>query len=259
MPTSMSSRRLDAWLPWAGLVGLLAVWQLGVGAFAIPDLILPAPSAIARSLAFGVASGVFPHHALVTAEQAVVGFALALVAGIALGALVAEIRVVERAAYPLIVAFQAMPKVALAPLVIVWFGYGIGSKIVLAAVVAFFPILVNTVAGLKSCEAGKIDILDALGASPWQVFRLVRLPNALPFVFAGAHVAAAFVVLGAVVGEFLGAKEGLGTLILLANGNLDVAQVFAILAMLGTLGFLFYSLIGFAQRRLLRWAPVTAR
>jgi len=246
---------LERWLPVAVLVLGLGAWEGAVRLLQVPDLILPAPSAVARSLYFGVASGVFPHHLMITALQAVLGLVLAVGAGLAVGALIAELPLAERVALPFVVAFQAMPKVALAPLVIVWFGYGIGSKVVLAAVIGFFPVLVNVIAGLKSCEGGRLDVLRALSASRWQLFRLVKLPSALPFVLAGVQVAAVLVVLGAVVGEFLGAKEGLGTLILLANGTLDIAQIFAVLAILGGLGITLLALVRAAQRRLLRWAP----
>ena len=250
--------RVKSLLPLLGVLGFLCAWEVVVRAFAVPDIIVPAPSAILRSLWLGLKSGVFLQNGLVTVQEAVIGFGLALFSGVAVGALVAEIRVVEKAVYPLIVAFQAMPKVALAPLVIIWFGYGMGSKIVLAGVIGFFPIMVNTIGGLRSCESGKIDIMNALGASRWQTLRMVKLPNALPYVFAGMHVAAAFVVLGAVVGEFLGSKQGLGMLILVTNSNLDPAQGFAVLAVLGAFGYLFFRLIRLAQRRLLRWAPAEA-
>lgn len=245
-------------LPLLGVLAFLCAWEAVVRVFGVPDIIVPAPTAILRSLWIGASSGIFFKHGLITAEEAVIGFVLALLSGTAIGALVAEIRVIAKTVYPLIVAFQAMPKVALAPLVIIWFGYGMGSKVALAAVIGFFPIMINTVGGLRSCESGKIDIMNALGASRWQILRMVKLPNALPYVFAGMHVAAAFVVLGSVVGEFLGSKQGLGMLILVTNSNLDPAQGFAVLAVLGGLGYLFFTLIRAAQRRLLRWAPAEA-
>lgn len=247
------------WLPPAGLVALLVLWEAGVRALGVSPFVMPSPSAVAASLWFGLANGVYLDHALLTATEALYGFGLALAAGVGIGALIAEVRLLERAFYPLLVALQAMPKVALAPLVIIWLGYGMESKVLLAALLGFFPILVNAITGLKRCEAGKLDVMRALAASRWQAFRMVKLPNALPYVFAGARAAASFVVLGAVTGEFLGAKQGLGTLILLANNELDTAQVFAILAILGLFGFVLHLAIGAAQRRLLRWAPVENR
>jgi NitT/TauT family transport system permease protein len=247
------------WAALAGLVLLLAAWELAVRAFGVSDFVLPKPAAVLNSFRVGLTNGVYLQHGLHTAIEAGGGFVIAVAAGIACGALVAEVRWIERAAYPFLVALQSTPKVALAPLVIVWLGYGMASKIALAALLGFFPVLVNTIAGLKSCESGKVDVMRALAASRWQVFRLVRLPHALPYVFAGMNVAAAFVVLGAVTGEFIGSKEGLGTLILLANNDLDTAQIFAVLVMLGLLGFCFHTAVRFAQRRLLRWAPLESR
>lgn len=246
----------ETWLPPAGVLLLLVVWESAIRLFDVSAFVLPTPSAVANSFWVGLSNGVYLRHALLTAAEALAGFALALVAGIALGALIAEVRLLERALYPFLIALQAMPKVALAPLAIIWLGYGMTSKVVLAALLGFFPVLINTIAGLKSCDSGKVDLMRTLAASRWQIFRLVRLPNAMPFVFAGINVAASFVVLGAVTGEFLGAKQGLGTLILLANNELDTAQIFAILIMLGLLGFVLYASVRTAQRRLLRWAPL---
>lgn len=248
----------ENWLPPAGIVLLLIVWEASIRLFEVSPFVLPTPSAVAHSFWVGLSNGVYMKHAMLTAAEALSGFALALIVGVTLGALIAEVRLLERAFYPLLVALQAMPKVALAPLAIIWLGYGMTSKVVLAALLGFFPILINTIAGLKSCDAGKVDLMRAMAASRWQIFRLVRLPNAMPFVFAGINVAASFVVLGAVTGEFLGAKEGLGTLILLANNELDTAQIFAILIMLGLLGFVLYTAVRTVQRRVLRWAPLEA-
>jgi len=245
-------------LPAAGLLVLLAAWELAIRVFQVSPFVLPTPSSVAHSFWTGLGNGVYVRHGLLTALEALGGFVLALAAGVGLGALIAEVRLLERAFYPFLVALQAMPKVALAPLAIIWLGYGPTSKVVLAALLGFFPILINTIAGLKSCDAGKVDVMRALAASRWQVFRLVRLPNAMPYVFAGINVAASFVVLGAVTGEFLGAKEGLGTLILLANNELDTAQIFAVLIMLGALGLALYATVRAVQRRVLRWAPLEA-
>ena len=254
----MNLSRAETWLPPVGVLVLVLLWETLARVGGISPFVLPAPSSVAYSFWVGLRNGVYLQHAMWTAIESLSGFVLAMVAGITLGALVAEVRFLERALYPFLVALQAMPKVALAPLVIIWLGYGIGSKILLAALLGFFPVLINTIAGLKSCDSGKVDVMRALAASRWQVFRMVKLPNAMPFVFAGANVAASFVVLGAVTGEFLGAKQGLGTLILLANNELDTAQIFAILIMLGLLGFVLFASVRFAQRRLLSWAPLEA-
>ncbi|SDT10601.1 ABC transporter permease [Bradyrhizobium canariense] len=234
-----------------GLV--LVIWEGAVRVLHVPDFILPAPTAIAMSLYYGLKSGLFVQHFYVTALQTILGFFLAALFGIGLGALIAQFRIVERTIYPWLIALQALPKIAIAPLIIVWAGYGIESKIVIVALVALFPILVNTIVGLKSCDQGKLDLMSSLGASGWETFRLVRLPNALPFIFAGLNVAIVLAILGSIVGEFVGSKAGLGNLILEANFQFNVAQMFAILVILGLFGVALSMAVRFVQSRLMFW------
>ncbi len=243
----------DYLVSWGGFVLLLMVWEGAVRVLKVPDFILPPPSAIFYSLYYGLKSGLFVEHFLVTAFQTLVGFCLAAVFGIGLGALVAQFRIVERTVYPWLVALQTLPKIAIAPLIIIWAGYGIQSKIVIVALVSIFPILVNTIVGLKSCDQGKIDLMRSLGATKWETFRLVRLPNALPFIFAGLNVAIVLAILGSIVGEFVGSKAGLGNLILEANFQFNVAQMFAILVILGVFGVVLSMIVRFVQGRLLFW------
>jgi NitT/TauT family transport system permease protein len=243
-----------AWPPVLFLVLLLAVWEGSVSYFEIDSMILPPPGDILVQLREGFASGIYPEHLGVTLLQAMLGFLIAVVAGVGVGALISRSPLVERTLNPFLIAFEAMPKIALAPLVIVWFGYGIGSKIVLAALIAFFPVLVSTILGLRACEPGRIDVLRALGASHGQIFRLARLPSALPFIFSGINVAVVFALLGCIVGEFVGSKAGLGTLILYANENLETARTFSILAMLAALGMLLHFGVAALRHRLLFWA-----
>jgi NitT/TauT family transport system permease protein len=247
-------------IPWndyivsiTAFVIVLVVWEVAVHTLHVPDYILPAPTAISMSLYYGLKSGLFVEHFFVTAFQTLSGFLLAALLGIGLGALVAEFRIVERAIYPWLVALQTLPKIAIAPLIIIWAGYGIQSKIVIVTLVALFPILVNTIVGLKSCDQGKLDLMRSLGATGWETFRLVRLPNALPFIFAGLNVAIVLAILGSIVGEFVGSKAGLGNLILEANFQFNVAQMFAILVILGVFGVTLSLVVGFIQRRLMFW------
>jgi NitT/TauT family transport system permease protein len=232
---------------------LLAIWEAAVRVLHVPDFILPPPSAIGTSLYYGLRSGLFVYHFAVTAMQTIAGFLLAALFGIGLGALIAQFRIVERTIYPWLIALQALPKIAIAPLIIVWAGYGIESKIVIVALVALFPILVNTIVGLKSCDQGKLDLMRSLGATGWETFRLVRLPNALPFIFAGLNVAIVLAILGSIVGEFVGSKAGLGNLILEANFQFNVAQMFAILVILGLFGVSLSMAVRFVQTRLMFW------
>jgi NitT/TauT family transport system permease protein len=243
----------DSLISFAAFVVLLVIWEIAVRMLHVPDYILPAPSAISMSLYYGLKSGLFVEHFFVTAFQTLAGFLLAAIFGIGIGALVAEFRIVERTVYPWLVALQTLPKIAIAPLIIIWAGYGIQSKIVIVALVALFPILVNTIVGLKSCDQGKLDLMRSLGATGWETFRLVRLPNALPFIFAGLNVAIVLAILGSIVGEFVGSKAGLGNLILEANFQFNVAQMFAILVILGVFGVALSLAVGFVQRRLMFW------
>jgi NitT/TauT family transport system permease protein len=253
---SVGSRKIpgsDSLISLGAFVVLLMIWEIAVRVLHVPDYILPAPSAISMSLYYGLKSGLFVEHFFVTAFQTLAGFLLAAIFGIGIGALVAEFRIVERTVYPWLVALQTLPKIAIAPLIIIWAGYGIQSKIVIVALVALFPILVNTIVGLKSCDQGKLDLMRSLGATGWETFRLVRLPNALPFIFAGLNVAIVLAILGSIVGEFVGSKAGLGNLILEANFQFNVAQMFAILVILGVFGVALSMTVGFIQRRLMFW------
>jgi NitT/TauT family transport system permease protein len=232
----------------------VALWEWAVRAWNVPDFLVPAPSTVASALARGVRTGLYLTNFWITLFEALVGFVLAAVAGIVLGAIIAQFRLVERTFYPYLVALQTLPKIAIAPLIIVWFGFGISSKVIIAGTVAFFPVLVNVIVGLKTVDAAKLDLMRSLRASHWQTFRLVTFPNALPFVFAGLDIAIVFSVLGAIVGEFVGSQKGLGNLILQFNFSLDVAGVFAVLILLSVMGVALHLVMQAVQRHVIFWA-----
>ena len=256
----------DAWTPAdflmsaSAAVGVLLLWEVLVYYRDIPPVVLPAPSSVLRELWHLFASGIVFPHLKVTLIEILAGFALGSSAALVLGTLIALFRVVDRVVYPYLIAFQAVPKVALAPLLIIWFGFGIESKIFMTAIIAFFPVLVNTIVGLRSVEQDRLDLMTALQASRWKTFRYVRLPTALPFIFAGLDVASVLSVIGAIVGEFVGARAGLGYLLLSYNSNLRIAAVFAVLVILATIGILLHMAVLFAQRRVMFWTvPSTDR
>ena len=221
----------------------------------VSPFVIPLPSSVVPALGELIGGGVLGENILTTVTEAASGFAIAVVIGLSVGTLIAEFRVAERILYPYLVALQTMPKIALAPLLLVWFGFGPGSKIAVAAVISLFPILVNTIAGLKSCDQGRLDVLRALGAGRWDCFRLVKLPNALPFVFSGLSAAVMFALTGALVGEFVGSSHGLGYLIIQANSQMDVPQVFALLLVLVALGMAAFGAMQRARRKFLHWSP----
>jgi len=236
------------------LVVFVLAWEGIVRAWHIQEFLVPAPSAIGRALMAGLTSRLYVDHFGVTLYESLLGFLIAAAAGIACGTVIAQFRVVEQTLYPYLVALQTLPKIAIAPLLIVWLGFGITSKVVIAALVAFFPILVNVIVGLKTVDASKLDLMRSLDASRWQTFRYVTFPNALPFVFAGLDIAIVFSVLGAIVGEFVGSQRGLGNLILQFHTSLDIAGMFAVLLLLAALGVGLHLLIQAIQRRVIFWA-----
>jgi NitT/TauT family transport system permease protein len=236
------------------LVAFLGLWEWAVNVFSIPPFIAPAPSAVFRALAGGLRSRLFLEHFWITLYETLLGFLIAAVAGIVLGAVIAQFRLVEQTVYPYLVALQTMPKIAVAPLIVVWFGFGISSKVVIASMVGFFPVLVNVIVGLKTVDQAKLDLMRSLNATRWQTFRLVKLPNALPFLFAGLDIAIVFSVLGAIVGEFVGAQRGLGNLILQFNFSLDIAAVFAVLILLSIMGVALHLIMQLIQKRVIFWA-----
>jgi NitT/TauT family transport system permease protein len=235
-------------------VVFVGLWEWAVRFFAVPPFIAPAPSAVLASLAGGLRSRLYLEHFWITLYETLLGFLIAAFSGIVLGAVIAQFRLVEQTMYPYLVALQTLPKIAIAPLIIVWFGFGISSKVVIAAMVGFFPVLVNVIVGLKTVDAAKLDLMRSLDATRWQTFRLVKFPSALPFVFAGLDIAIVFSVLGAIVGEFVGAQRGLGNLILQFNFGLDIAGVFAVMILLSIMGVVLHLIMQFIQKRVIFWA-----
>ncbi|RYF68701.1 MAG: ABC transporter permease, partial [Comamonadaceae bacterium] len=201
----------------AVLVAVLAVWHIAVTALKVSHLIFPGPAAVAQSVYQLFASGEVWPHLGVTLHEILLGFAVGALAGFVLGALIGQSALLEAVLYPYVVAFQTVPKVAVAPLFVLWFGFGVTSKVVITATIVFFPVLANTIVGLRSAPRDQIDLMRAFTASQWHVFRMVRLPHALPYVFAGLDIGIVLAVIGAIVGEFVGAQAGLGYLILQRN------------------------------------------
>src|SRR5260370_39424962 len=233
----------------------ILAWELIVRAFEIPTFIFSAPSRVAMALWRGFASGLYQKHIYYPLLETVLGFLLGSALGFFLGTAVALNRYVEYFFYPYIVMFQSLPKVALAPLIVVWFGLGLKSQVVNASLVAFFPLLVNTMVGLKSTDEDRMNLMRSLAASERQIFWMLRLPNALPFVMAGLEVAMIFALIGALVAEFVGVRAGLGMLIQSMNFNMDVSGQFSILLILSVVGLLLNRGVMMIRKRVLFWDP----
>jgi NitT/TauT family transport system permease protein len=246
----MRSHRLQSTLL---AIVVLAIWEGACRLFDISSLVLPPPSAIAARLYSLVASGNIWPHLWATIVEIVAGFLFGVIAGLVIGALVSLIPVVERLVYPYLVALQTLPKVAIAPLFIIWFGYGLTSKVVITALVCFFPVLVSVVAGFHSTDRDQLDMMKAFGATKWQTLVRLRIPSALVLIFAGLEIAAVLAVIGAIVGEFVGAQVGLGYLIVALNFSLDVPGVFAVLIVLSAIGLLMHGAMRYAAHRYIFW------
>lgn len=259
--TGTGSRGLPEWLPWLiSLVVLLAALELGTRIFAISRLVAPPPSAVFEALVRGFSTELTARdgyylHLGTTLLEALFGFTIGSVFGIGLGATVNHVPVLKRILVPYLIAIQSLPKIAIAPLFVVWFGFGVESKIVMGVLLTFFPLLINTMAGLEGVEPERLELMKSLKAGAWKTFRLVKFPSALPFVFAGLEMGAAYSVLGAVVGEFVGGQSGMGVLILNMNASMDIAGTFSALVVLGAMGMVIGRSLGAVRRRVLFWAP----
>ena len=235
----------------AGVAGAEAIIRL----LEVPVYILPPPSKVVAALWRGFSSGLYIHHLYYTLVETLLGFLVGSLLGFSLGTAVALNRFVDYFLYPYIVMFQSLPKVALAPIIVIWFGLGISSMVVNAALVAFFPLLVNTMVGLRSADEDRVNLMRSLAATERQIFWMLRLPSALPFVMAGLDVAMIFALIGAIVGEFVGSRAGLGMLIQSMNFNMDVAGQFSILIVLSVVGLVLNKGIAVIRRRVLFWDP----
>lgn len=232
---------------------VIALWEFYVVAFAVSPFILPRPDAVATALWELLLDPRTYWHIWVTLFETVAGFAIAVFVGILFGGFLGKIRWLEQTLSPLIVGLQVMPKVALIPLFIVWFGFGITSKVVLAAVIAFFPIMTNTILGIKSVDQGHRDVMQCLNASRWATFRDVEFPNALPFILTGMEVGIVLATIGAIVGEYLGGSQGLGYMAVATLNAFDVRRMFAVIVLLTVLGLILYFAVVFLRRFATPW------
>lgn len=233
------------------VVILILLWEAWVKLFDVPRFLVPAPSEVWAEI--WEQPAFFWENMLFTASETGLGFLLAALIGFPLGLLVVESRLFVRTVYPLIVASQAVPKLAVAPLFLVWFGLGMLSKVLIGALIAFFPILIGVVVGLKSVDPGSLQLGRAIGLGRMGTFTKIRLPYALPSIFGGLKIGMTLAVVGAVVGEFLGSTKGLGAVLVVAAGTLNTPLVFAALVVLSVLGVLVYWLIELIERVAVPW------
>lgn len=233
---------------------MLAGWELlGRIDFEALRYVLPTPEAVVAALYEDFSSGLLWKHIAITMEEVFWGVLIAVVAALLVGIVIGRSELLERTFYPIIVFFQAVPKVALAPIWLIVFGFGIGSKVALAAMVGFFPMLVGVIVGMSAIRREEVELMRSLKASQWQIFTKVQLPRAIPSIFGGLEVGLLFALIGAVVGEFVGARAGLGYLINFRSSRLDLPGVFSPLIVLALIGLALDLAAKFAGRRLMTW------
>lgn len=233
--------------------GFLVFWEVMVYVLNVKPFILPPPSTIAVRVVEDLTNGAMARHFPITFLEVALSFVLASVSGLLVGTAIALIPAVEKTVFPLILSIQTVPKVAIAPLFIIWFGFGIQSKVITGALIAFFPILINVVSGLKAVDPKRVLLMRALKATPLQTFTKVRLPNMLPFLFAGLQIGLVFAIIGVIVGEFIGATTGLGVLIVIRQGTIDIAGMFSVLIYLSMMGLVLSAILRRVARHYIFW------
>jgi NitT/TauT family transport system permease protein len=233
------------------LLAVVAAWEAAVPLLAIPRYLLPSPSSILARIA--TSPDLLAQHALVTTRETLEGFALGVVVGVVLAVLIVHSRLLEDSLYPILIFLQLTPKTAIAPLLIVWMGFGDPPKIAIAFLISFFPMVIDTATGLRAVEPDLLDMLHGLRATPWQVLVKARFPSALPFIFSGMRISITLAVTGAVVAEFVGASEGLGHLIVISSANVQTDLTFAAILTLAVIGVVLFWLIGVVERLVAPW------
>jgi NitT/TauT family transport system permease protein len=234
------------------MFGLLLLWQLAVVVFGIKEFILPSPWSALQAL--GRANYQWTANLLATLYAVLGAFVLSAVLGVALAVVIVWNDLLLRTVMPVLVLFNTLPKIALAPLFVVWLGYGIWPNILIGTTIAFFPMVVNTAVGLATAEPEMLDLVRTLKASRWQVLRKIRFPNAVPYIFVGLKLNATMSVIGAIVGEFVASERGLGSIIITSGVTMETAPIFASLALISALGLVLYGLVVAAERIVAPWA-----
>ena len=248
----MHKKTVERWSPWILLVAIIVLWQIICSAFNVSEFIFPSPWAIATQLVeFG---GVIAGHAWRTFWVTMAGFALAIVVGVLLGFVIGSSRIAYAAVYPLMTAFNALPKAAFVPILVVWFGIGVGPAILTAFLISFFPIMVNIATGLATLEPELEDVLRVLGAKRWDVLTKVGLPRSMPYFFGSLKVAITLAFVGTTVSEMTAANEGIGYLLISAGSSMQMGLAFAGLMVVGAMAMACYEAFSAIEKHTTGWA-----
>ena len=237
--------------PAISLIGIIVIWQGLIDLLDIKPFILPTPTAVLRAGAEN--AGLLLHNSVATIGATLAGFALSVVVGVPIAVLIVSSRTLEGIIYPLVVSSQMVPKVAIAPLFVVWFGFGVMPKVLIAFLIAFFPVVISSVVGLESPDRDLLQLLRSMGASEFDMFRKVRVPHALPSIFAGFKIAMTLSVIGAIVGEFVASNSGIGYLLLVATGSMNTALLFAGIVVLTIIGVILFEIMEILEKVVSPW------
>ena len=252
-PKPPTIERIRLMLPTMIAVGLIVtVWELFNVVTGSPDYVLPPLHDILYQMGYRAFDKLIP-ATWITFQEIVLGFSYGTIVGLSLGTAIFHSRVLRQAMLPLVIGTQSIPVIAIAPILIIWFGFGMAPKVIVAALIVFFPVCVTTISGLASVERDMINLMESLGASKWQIFSKVRFPAALPFIFAGLKNAAAIAAIGAIVGEWVGAHEGLGPVMIASNAAFKTATTFAAIFYLAIISVSMFLLVSYAERRFIPW------
>lgn len=248
----MHKKTVERWSPWLLLVAIIVLWQIICSAFNVPEYLFPSPWVIATQLV--EFAGVIAAHAWRTYWVTMVGFGIAIVVGVLLGFLIGSSRLAYAAVYPLMTAFNALPKAAFVPILVVWFGIGVGPAILTAFLISFFPIMVNIATGLATLEPELEDVLRVLGAKRWDVLVKVGLPRSMPYFYGSLKVAITLAFVGTTVSEMTAANEGIGYLLISAGSSMQMGLAFAGLMVVGAMAMAMYELFSWVEKRTTGWA-----
>lgn len=249
----VESRTAKVALPTLATLAFIVIWEVAARSGVVNETVVPPASAVAESMARLVQESFFWDATWVTVKATLYGFGLGTAIAWVLGTFIGMSRAFSLAFYPLVVAFQIMPRVALAPLFLTWFGFGLSSKVVMAAVICFFPVLIGVIVGLSNVDRDARTLMRSLGASRWDTYRKLSLPSSLPVIFAGIKTAMTLALIGAIVGEFIGASQGMGVLVKTFNFNLQVADGFAVIIALSFVGLALYAATEYVEHKLVFW------
>ena len=233
------------------IIVVLLIWDILVKVNGVPSWLLPSPSAIFQAMLDNV--HILTSHTITTLMEVLLGFAIALLVGLLLSSAITLSNTVEKSFYPLIIASQTIPIIVIAPMLLVWVGYGLMPKIIVVALISFFPIVVNTVDGMKSIDKDLERLFKTMGANKWDIFRKIRIPNSLPYMFSGLRVGISISVIGAVIGEWVGSSEGLGYLMIRSKPQFQTELVFAAIFILSIMGIILFFGIGLLEKICIPW------